>query len=152
MDNADIIDTLKNLIGICSEDEQGFRRCATNASQPRMQAFFERRAALCAAAAADLQRMVLQSGGKLEAAAQSAASASSSLAAGADFSPSSELGLIDECERRESRALERYREAVEEPLPALLRMQIERQCEAVENSRNTLRQLREQTIRETAGR
>jgi hypothetical protein len=31
-------------------------------------------------------------------------------------------------------------------------MQIERQCEAVENSRNTLRQLREQTIRETAGR
>ncbi|MEO7852061.1 MAG: PA2169 family four-helix-bundle protein [Rubrivivax sp.] len=152
MDNTDIIDTLNHLVSTCRGDEQGFQRCAANASHPRMQAFFEQRAALCATAAAELQRMVAQSGGRIER-ADSAAAASSGASPIADtFSPSSALGLIDECERRESRTLERYLEAVEEPLPALLRMQIERQCEVVKNHCRELRQLREQTVRETAAR
>jgi hypothetical protein len=57
------------------------------------------------------------------------------------------MAAIDACQRFESAALEQYRQALDEPLPALLRLQIERQYRAVENNHLELSSLREHTLR-----
>jgi uncharacterized protein (TIGR02284 family) len=148
MENDDIIDTLNNLIETCKDGEYGFRSCAEHVRKEELRRFFDDRSRECADAAAELQRMVVQTGGKA-ADAEDSGSASGAVHRGwvalkGKLSGYSERAILEECERGEDTALERYREALEEPLPALLRSQIEKQYEGVKRNHARVRQLRDQ--------
>jgi uncharacterized protein (TIGR02284 family) len=145
MDNDDIIDTLNNLIETCKDGEFGFRSCAEYAKGSELKRFLEERATQCARAAADLQRMVVQSGGN----AEDGGSASGAMHRGwvavkGKLAGYTDLAMLEECERGEDTALERYREALDEPLPALIRSQVEQQYEGVKRNHAQVRRLRDE--------
>ncbi|MEO8122557.1 MAG: PA2169 family four-helix-bundle protein [Burkholderiales bacterium] len=135
MENDVIIDILKDLIGKCNDGEYGFRICADHVRNRHLGWLLNHCADECAAAAADLQRMVEQTGGT----AESGDSASGALHRGwvaveSRLVTYTDLALIEECESGERAALERYRDALEEPLPALMREAIRKQCEGVDRN------------------
>lgn len=145
MENDVIIDILNNLVETCKDGEYGFRSCADHARERNLSRFFTQRADQCAAAGGDLQRMVVQTGGT----AEDSGSASGAVHRGwvavkSKLVSFTDLSLLEECERGEDTALERYRDALEEPLPALIREVIERQYEGVKGNHEQVRALREE--------
>ena len=145
MENDVIIDNLNNLVENCKDGEYGFRSCAEHARERSLSRFFTQRADECAAAAADLQRMVVQTGGTVE----DSGSASEAMHRGwvavkAKLVGYTDLALLKECERGGYTALDRYRDALEEPLPALIREVIERQYHGVKRNHAQVRTLRDE--------
>lgn len=135
MENDVIIDILNNLVESCKDGEYGFFRCAEVARDRSLAWFFTYCAEESAAAAADLQRMVVQTGGTAEIDdAASAATHRGWVPARDELVGRTDLALLEECERGGCTALERYRDALEEPLPALIRETIRRQCESADRN------------------
>ncbi len=147
MDNDDIIHTLNGLLALCRRSERTVRRWGGKTSQPGLHGLCERIAVQRAAAAADLQRMVVQSGGtpdKDDVPTPSGPAITVSGWAG----HGAWLGALQACEQIENAALELYGEALDEPLPALVRLQLERQQRAVEDNHRLLQRLRLQAARD----
>ena len=144
MYNTDIILTLNGLLAHCRQSSRqsvlAMRRWGGKSGVPGLDGLCERIAKLRDAAIADLQRMVVQSGGtpdEREAAAAPCGVGTASADAGG------KLGALNACEQIENAALERYRDALDEPLPALVRQQIEHQFRIIEDNHRQLLRLRE---------
>ena len=56
----------------------------------------------------------------------------------------SDVNMLEEAERGEDTALERYRDALKEPLPETVRMLVQRQYEGVKRNHDEVRNLRNQ--------
>jgi uncharacterized protein (TIGR02284 family) len=147
MDNEHIIDVLNGLIVTCKDGEYGFRGCARQADAQALRSFFESCAAGCERAAGELQRMVVQSGGQPKDAAIGGSAGGALhrgwLALRGAVAGPDDLAVLEQCERGEDSALERYREALDEPLPALLRARIEAQYAGVVRNHERVRSWRE---------
>ena len=144
MDNDDVVDTLNKLIETCKDGEYGFRTCAERVKSEQIRTLFNARAEDCAKGASELQACVVQLGGKIE----TDGSATGSMhrgwvkmksAMGAD----SDLSMLEECERGEDAALERYRDALKEPLPESVAEIVRRQYEGVKRNHDQVRTLRD---------
>jgi uncharacterized protein (TIGR02284 family) len=144
MSNDDVIVTLNQLIATCRDGELGFRTVADKAQSPPLQVLFTRRADECALAAADLATCVRQLGGTPD----SGGSASGALHRGwialrSGGAASNDLVLLEECERGEEAALERYRRALQDDLPEPERTLVSRQLEGVQRNSAEVRALLE---------
>jgi uncharacterized protein (TIGR02284 family) len=145
MDGDHIIDTLNALIETCKDGEYGLRLCAEHACRDDLRQFFAERSAACAQAAADLQLMIVPTGGTAEEAGSSRGSVHPGFAALKDaFAGRSDLWLLEACVRGADTALERYRKALDKPLPVLVRGVIEQQYEGVKRSHSRVRKLRDE--------
>lgn len=145
MTNDDTVDTLNTLIETSKDGEYGFRTSADNVRQADLKASFTRRAAECGQAARELQELVVKFGGKAEDTGTVAGAAHRGwVAVKATLSGYTDLAILEETERGEDSALASYRRALENDLPAPVRVIIERQLEGVKRNHAEVRKLREQ--------
>jgi uncharacterized protein (TIGR02284 family) len=146
MDSKDVIKTLNSLIETCKDGEYGFQSSAEQAQSSQIKQLFLARAQECRQAAAELQTVVLQLGGKPE----SDGSATGTLHRGwvavkAALAGKSDASMLEEAERGEDAALEQYREALkEEELPPEARALVEQQYRGVKRNHDQIRTLRDQ--------
>ncbi len=145
MDTDDTIDQLNTLIETCKDGEYGFRTCAEHVKAPELRTLFNNRAQDCQRGAQELQQLVSSLGGK----ADTGGSASGAVHRGwvsvvGTLTGKSDQAMLDECERGEDAALERYRAALKEPLPAEVMSVVQRQYEGVKRNHDQIRTLRDQ--------
>ena len=141
---SDTIKILNNLIETSKDGEAGFRTCAKDVKDPQLQSLFNNRARECAAAAGELQGLVLELGGKPE----------DSTSVGGDMhrrwvdlksliTGKSDEAILNECERGEDVAKKHYAEALEkQDLPAHVREVIQRQYAGVIRNHDQIKALR----------
>jgi uncharacterized protein (TIGR02284 family) len=144
MTNDDLTDVLNDLIETCKDGEFGFDACAKNAQSTELRSLFVARAQECQQAAQELQALVVQYGGKPE----SGGSAAGALHRGwvavrGTLTKHSDRSMLDECERGEDAAVERYRDALKQDLPPSVRTVVERQSEGAKRNHDLVKGLRD---------
>lgn len=146
MANDDTIDTLNDLIETSKDGETGFRNAYEHAQAPELKQVFLARAEDCRNAVTELQGLVSRLGGTpedsgtlTEAMHRGWASTKGALTG------YTSLSLLEETERGEDVALDRYRKALaEEDLPSDVRAIVERQYEGAKRNHMQIRTLRDQ--------
>ena len=139
------IETLNDLIETCKDGEYGFRACAEQAKSPNLKELFERRAQECHAAASQLQAHVRELGGKPEEHGSAMGAVHRGwVAVKSALVTYDDLAVLKECERGEDVALESYREALEQNLPARIYNLVELQYHGVQQNHDEVRRLREE--------
>ncbi len=144
MTNDDLTDLLNDLIETCKDGEFGFDACAKKVQSGELRSLFLARAEECQKAAQELQALVVQYGGKPE----SGGSAAGALHRGwvavrGTLTSHSDRSMLDECERGEDTALARYRDALQQDLPANVRAVVERQAEGARRNHDLVKGLRD---------
>jgi uncharacterized protein (TIGR02284 family) len=146
MDNDKTIDRLNTLIDTCKDGEYGFRTCADHVKSTDLKSVFLKRAEECQRGASELQSIVTKLGGK----ADTGSSVSGTLHRGwvsvvGTLSGYSDKAMLDECERGEDVALERYRAALkDDDLPSDVMTLVQKQYEGVKRNHDQIRNLRNQ--------
>jgi uncharacterized protein (TIGR02284 family) len=137
------IDALKELIVARRESEQGLQICAEHVRGSRLRALLLSHLHECAQALQELQSLVRLLGGDPEPPVRVAPAAYRRWAdLRAALACDDDGVILDECERGESRALEVYRNALDDPLPGLVRAIVLRQFEDVMINHDQIRDLR----------
>lgn len=139
------LDALKELIAARHDGAQGLRICLEFVRDPRLQELLLSHLDECTRALGELQSLVRLLGGDSSVRARELAIAErrwgdlrTALACNGDGV------ILDECERGESRALEVYRNAMDDPLPGFVRAIVLRQFEDVMTNHDQIRDLRSQ--------
>lgn len=136
---------LNELIAARRDAEQGLRICVAHVRERRLRTLLSSYLRECAQAQQELQSLVRLLGGEPAVALQESPAARSRWAQLRAALACNEDGVIlDECERGESRALEVYRNALDDPLPSIVRAVVLRQFEDVMNNHDQIRDLRSQ--------
>lgn len=145
MTNQELISTLNHLIQTCKDGEVGFRTCAVDVVDPTVKESLMERASNCAAAARELQNMVIQHGGSPE---QSGSLGGTLHRRWIDIKSAvmgkDERTILDECERGEDVAKHNYSGALAKDLPPLERAIIEHQYQGVLRNHEAVKAMREQ--------
>ena len=137
------IDALKELITARRDAEQGLLICAECVRDSRRRQLVWSHLQDCVQALQELQSLVRLLGGDPELAAGNSAAAHRRWGDLRAALACDEDGVIlDECERGASRALEVYRNALDDPLPSLVRAIVLRQFEDVMTNHDQIRDLR----------
>jgi uncharacterized protein (TIGR02284 family) len=139
------IDALQELIAARRDAAQGLRICSEFVRDVRLQSLVLGHLEECTRALEELQSLVRLLGGDPQVPARDAGSAHRRWTDLRTALACNEDGVIlDECERGESRALEVYRNAMDDPLPGLVRAIVLRQFEDVMTNHDQIRNLRNQ--------
>jgi uncharacterized protein (TIGR02284 family) len=144
-DNEDVIDALQDLAECCKDGEYGFRACAEQAKRSDLKSVFLQRADDCRGAAQELYEQIRALGGK----ADEGGSAAGALHRGwvsvkATLTTYDDKAILEECERGEDNAKARYRKALKQPLPAGVKLIVERQMQGVQRNHDQIKMLRDQ--------
>jgi uncharacterized protein (TIGR02284 family) len=144
-DNDDVVDALNDLAECCKDGEYGFRECAEQADRADLKSLFLQRADDCRGAAQELYQQIRSLGGDID----EGGSASGALHRGwvsmkAKLSTYDDKAVLEECERGEDNALARYRKALKQPLPAGIKLIVERQMQGVQRNHDQIKMLRDQ--------
>jgi uncharacterized protein (TIGR02284 family) len=139
------IDALKELITARRDAEQGLLICAERVRDSRRRELVLSYLHDCVQALQELQSLVRLLGGDPELPARnSAAGHRRWVDLRAALACDEDGVILDECERGASRALEVYRNALDDPLPSLVRAIVLRQFEDVMTNHDQIRDLRSQ--------
>ena len=145
MANDNVIDTLNKLIETCKDGEYGFRTCAEHVKSTDLKTVFLNRAADCQKGASELQGLVARLGGEPEDSSTVTGTMHRGwVATVGTLTGYSDQAMLDECERGEDAALERYRDALKEPLPSDVMRVVQAQYEGVKRNHEQIRTLRNQ--------
>ena len=145
MKDTRTINTLNNLIETCKDGEYGFKASADHALDPQIKSLFMARAEDCRRAAAELQTIVMQQGGKPEDSGTATGAAHRGwVAVKGTLAGYTDLAMLDETERGEDTALARYRSALKDELPTDIRSVVEAQMQGVQRNHDQIRALRDQ--------
>lgn len=139
------VSILNDLIETCRDGQKGFLACADNVTPPPLKELFQRRSGECELAAEQLEKQVLELGGRPE----------HGTSVGADLhrrwidlrawvSGKDEAAVLSECERGEGVALQHYTDALKQALPMDIREMVERQYAGVIRNLDQIRALRQQ--------
>lgn len=145
MKDKQTISTLNNLIETCKDGEYGFKASAEHAVNPQIKDLFLARAQDCRQAAAELQTIVMQQGGKPEDSGTATGTVHRGwVAVKGTLAGYTDLAMLEETERGEDAALARYRSALKEDLPQDIRSVLEAQLQGVQRNHDQIRSLRDQ--------
>lgn len=145
MKDKQTINTLNNLIETCKDGEYGFKASADHAVDPQIKSLFLTRSQDCRQAAAELQTLVLQQGGKPEDSGTASGTVHRGwVAVKGTLAGYTDLAMLEETERGEDTALARYRDALKEELPLDIRDVVEAQMQGVKRNHDQIRNLRNQ--------
>ena len=151
MSNDDVIDCLNTLIDTCKDGEYGFRTCAEHTTSAQLKQVFSSRAEECQRGASELQAAVRRLGGDPD----HGSSTTGKLHRGwvdlkGMLTGNDDQAALNECERGEDAALERYRAALKDSdLPSDVMTLIQHQYEGVKRNHDQIRSLRDR-MRSTA--
>lgn len=144
MDRDDVVETLNDLIENCKDGEYGFRTCAEKAKSSNLKSAFAQRAGECAQAAQELQTLVTSFGGKPDTGGSvSGAAHRGWIAVRGAVALDDDQAMLNECERGEDIALNRYRKALEEDLPPEVEQVVRRQYEGTRRNHDQIKALRD---------
>lgn len=145
MKDSHTINTLNKLIETCKDGEYGFKASADHAVDPQIKQLFDARAEDCRRAAAELQTLVVQRGGKPEDSGTAGGAVHRGwVAVKGTLSGYTDLAMLEETERGEDVALKSYRDALKEDLPIEVRSIVEAQQQGVKRNHDQIRSLRDQ--------
>jgi len=144
MDN-DAIKELNDLIETCKDGEYGFTASAERVQSPEVRTVLNECAQSCREGAAELQRAVVDLGGKPE----EHSTVSGTVHRGwvrlkGALGGDTDLSMLEECERGEDVAVARYRAALKRDLPAAAADIVRRQAEGAQRNHDRIRSLRDQ--------
>lgn len=138
------LETLKDLMQTCQDGEYGFRSSADSAQADDLRALLKRRAEACKAQAAELAAHVIRLGGEPDSGTTASSALHRSWVAVQSVLPSyTDLALLQECERVEDEALERYADALNKPLEAAAKEVIDSQRLSTQRSHDEIRAMRD---------
>jgi uncharacterized protein (TIGR02284 family) len=144
-DNEDVIDTLNDLAECCKDGEYGFRACAEQAKSSDLKSVFLQRADDCRGAAQELYEQIRMLGGDVDEGGSAAGAVHRGwVAVRATLSTYNDKAVLEECERGEDNAVARYRKALKQPLPAGIKLIVERQMQGVQRNHDQIKMLRDQ--------
>lgn len=135
---------LNDLIETSKNGEKGFMAAADDTKNPELRTLFQRHAQECAAAATELQAIVSslgatpESGGSVMGAVHRGWVNLKSAVAGR-----TDVAILEECERGEDVAKKQYADALNETLPADIRLIVQRQYDGVLRNHDEIRALRD---------
>ncbi|MES3002997.1 MAG: PA2169 family four-helix-bundle protein [Pseudomonadota bacterium] len=134
------IATLNDLLQNARDGETGFREAAENARTHTLATLFERCAASCGRAAAQLEEQIVQRGGEVaESGSVLVAAHRVRVQLRGFFGGASDEKMLEECERGEDVALARLRQALAEDLPADLHAMVLHQYEVAQRNHDMVR-------------
>lgn len=144
-DNDDVIDALQDLAECAKDGEYGFRACAEQAKRQDLKSTFLQRADDCRGAAQELNEQIRNLGGTTE----DSGSAAGALHRGwvsvkATLSTYDDKAVLEEAERGEDNAKARYTKALKQPLPAAIKLVVERQMQGLQRNHDQIKMLRDQ--------
>ena len=146
--NKEAISVLNDLIETSKDGQEGFKTCAEDIKHPELKALFAKRAADCAAAAAELQAQVRALGGDPETSTSVAGDLHRRwVDVKSVFTGKDEEAVLNEAERGEDHALKAYKEAIEKINKHNLlgiRDLVERQYHGVQRNHDQVKALRNQ--------
>ena len=143
-DRGDVIDVLKDLVRTCFDGEYGFRACAEQASSAEIKSTLMQRAEDCRRGAQELADEIHALGGKVsDGGSLMGALERGWVAVRTTLSSYDDRAVLEECERGEDNAVERYRKALTTPLPANVRLIVERQLQGVQCNHDRIKMLRD---------
>ena len=139
-----IISILNDLVETSKDGEEGFRAAAEDTVNAELQALFLRRAEDCRSSVVDLQQLITQLGGEPE----KSGSIAGAMHRGwvhlkASVSGRPDVAILEECERGEDLAKNRYSEVLGKELPDTVRMVVQRQYDGVVRNHDQIRALRD---------
>ena len=139
-----IIYILDDLIETSKDGEEGFRAAAESTVNAELQPLFLRCAESCRSSVVHLQQLTTQLGGEPE----KSGSIAGAMHRGwvhlkASVSGRPDVAILEECERGEDLAKDRYCEALERELPDTVRRVVQRQYEGVVRNHDHIRALRD---------
>jgi uncharacterized protein (TIGR02284 family) len=144
-DRDDVIDALNDLIETCKDGEYGFKACADQAKRPDLKSVLMQRADDCRGGAQELAEQVRGLGGKPEEGGSAMGAVERGwVAVRTTLSTYDDLAVLEECERGEDNALARYRKTLKKPLPAGVKLIVERQMQGVQRNHDQIKMLRDQ--------
>ena len=144
-DNEDVIDALNDLAECCKDGEYGFRACAEQAERSDLKSVFLQRADDCRGAAQELYEQIRMLGGDVDEGGSAAGAMHRGwVAVKATLTTYDDKAVLEECERGEDNAMARYRKALEQPLPAGIKLIVERQMQGVQRNHDQIKMLRDQ--------
>lgn len=144
-DRDDVIDALNDLVETCKDGEYGFKACAEQAKRADLKSVFMQRADDCRGAAQELHEQIRGLGGKVEEGGSTLGAIERGwVAVKAKLSTYDDKAILEECERGEDNALARYRKALKKPLPASVKLIVERQLQGVQRNHDQIKMLRDQ--------
>lgn len=144
MTNDNTISTLNNLIETCKDGQNGFKEAAEGVERADLKSLFYECSQQRAHFAGELQSLVREFGGDPENSGSVAAAIHrgwiniKSAVTGKD-----ETAILNECERGEDSAVNAYRDALEEDLPANARTTIQNQANLVKATHDKIKSLRD---------
>ncbi len=144
MDRDDVVETLNDLIETSKDGEYGFQQCAEHAKSANLKSVFTQRAGECRQAAQELQPLVTRFGGTPD----TGGSASGAMHRGwiavrGAVAFDDDQAMLNECERGEDIALNRYRKALEQSLPPEVEQVVRRQYEGARRNHDQIKALRD---------
>ncbi|MEO8653720.1 MAG: PA2169 family four-helix-bundle protein, partial [Ramlibacter sp.] len=144
-DRDDLVDVLNDLIETCKDGEYGFKACADQAKRQDLKSMLQQRAEDCRSAAQELAQQVRNLGGDV----QDSGSAMGAVERGwvavrTTLTTYDDRAVLEECERGEDNALARYRKALKKPLPANIKLIVERQLQGVQRNHDQIKMTRDQ--------
>jgi uncharacterized protein (TIGR02284 family) len=144
-DTDDVIDALQDLVECCKDGEYGFRACAEQADRQDLKSTFLQRADDCRNAAQELNQQIRSLGGKPEEHGSTAGALHRGwVAVKATLSTYDDKAVLEECERGEDNAKARYAKALKQPLPAGIKLIVERQMQGLQRNHDQIKMLRDQ--------
>lgn len=144
-DRDDVIDALNDLAECSKDGEYGFRACAEQAERADLKSVFLQRADDCRGAAQELYEQIRALGGKVDEGGSAAGAMHRGwVAVKATLSTYDDKAVLEEAERGEDNALARYRKALKQPLPAAVKLIVERQMQGVQRNHDQVKMLRDQ--------
>ena len=145
MTDAEVVEVLNDLVETSKDGKYGFGVCAEHCRSSELKAIFERHAQQCRAAAQELQVFVAEHGGKPETGGTvSGAMHRGWLAVRGKLSFDDDPSVLEESERGEDTARDRYGRALRRRLPPGVRAVVERQAVGVRRNHDEVMQLRDQ--------
>lgn len=142
--NDDVISTLNDLVESCKDGQEGFQTAAEGIRNSSTKSMFQQYAQQRAQYAAELRNEVRRLGGEPEKSGSVAAALHrgwidiKSVVTGKD-----EHAVLVECERGEDSAVKNYEEALSKDLPAEVAGLIRHQYNAIKQSHDRIRTLRD---------
>jgi len=144
-DNEDVIDALNDLAECSKDGEYGFRACAEQAKRSDLKSVFLQRADDCRGAAQELYEQIRMLGGDVDEGGSAAGAVHRGwVAVKATLATYDDKAVLQECERGEDNAVARYRKALEQPMPAGVKLIVERQMQGVKRNHDQIKMLRDQ--------
>jgi len=144
-DNKDVVDVLDDLAECCKDGEYGFRACADQAKRSDLKSLFLQRADDCRGAAQELYEQIRMLGGDVDDGGSAAGAMHRGwVAVKTTLTTYDDKAVLEECERGEDNAVSRYRKALEQPLPAGIKLIVERQMQGVQRNHDQIEMLRDQ--------